>query len=65
MPKTKVTKIPTSAIIDLSAATGPVVIKMTNDYLFWALLQHRQTCNPDWTAGFYPVSGTSGILRYI
>ena len=41
MQKTKVTAIPTSAIVDLSAATGPVTIKMTNDYLFRALLQRN------------------------
>ena len=41
MQKTKATDIPTSAIVDLSAATGPVTIKMTNDYLFRALLQRN------------------------
>lgn len=41
MQQTKVTTIPTSAIVDLSAATGPVAIKMTNDYLFRALLQRN------------------------
>ena len=41
MQKTKDTAIPTSVIVDLSAATGPVTIKMTNDYLFRALLQRN------------------------
>ena len=39
MQKTKATAIPTAAIVDLSAAAGPVIIRMTNDYLFRALLQ--------------------------
>lgn len=39
MQKTKATAISTSAIFDLNIATGPVTIRMTNDYLFRALLQ--------------------------